>query len=571
MVRNVTTDGLGGALISVEELLKARAAHSFRRGDFLQASAELCRYCMVCPDDPAGYQNLLALSRRSGAPVTQMVQQTIRAQLLQPSGDAPLISLLTGLADRGFPLPAEVAPFVDARPLTDGLACALAILHHRSNAPKCAVNILKRGLVQNPGQPSLLRQYGTILNSSGDQASGPLFAWTLCCSLPGEPDFIEALRNVAAQCHAGGELVKAVRLYRDAVKAGPASMEARANLAAALVDSGEGGDAEKELRQLLVIDPGHRDGLWLSSCLRIGAGDGRTGYRAHHVRWTEPHSGARTLRFENTPLWLGQPPEGRRILIWGDFGIGDEIIFAPLASWLASQGASVVLEVDPRLVALAARSFPTIDVVGRDSEDPLSGGDFDYHAPSALLARFYDAHHSRTPLPVWRADQERSREIRESLHALAGGAWAGLAWGGGGKRTTWSKSTGLDDWSELLNLSGLNLVSLQYDGAAAGEEGRMSLLHEAPVADLRNDLDGLAALLQALDCTISISGINAHMAGALGRPGHVLLPKLPLWFWGRSGSKSSWYPNLTLYRNDGGGWGDPIAALTREVRRSLSL
>lgn len=558
-------------MTSVEELLKARAAHSFRRGDFSQAAGELRRYCMLCPDDPAGCQNLLALLRRSGAPVRQMVQQAIRAQLLQPAGDAPLISLLTGLADRGFPLPVEVTPFVDARPLTGELACALAILHHRSNAPKRAINVLKRGLVQSPDQPSLLRQYGTILNSSGDQASGPLFARTLCCSLPGEPDFIEALRNVAAQCHAGGELVKAVRLYRDAVKVGPVSMETRANLAAALVDSGQGGDAEEELRQLLVVDPGHRDGLWLSSCLRIGAGDGRGGYRAHHVRWTEPHADARTLRFEGTPLWLGQSPEGRRILIWGDFGIGDEIIFAPLASWLAAQGASVVLEVDPRLVALAKRSFPTVDVVGRDDDGPLSRGDFDYHAPSALLARFYDAHHSRTPLPVWRVDQERSREIRESLHALAGGAWAGLAWGGGGKRTTWSKSTGLDDWSELLNLPGLNLVSLQYDGAVAGEEALTSQLHEAPVADLRNDLDGLAALLQALDRTVSISGINAHMAGALGRPGHVLLPKLPLWFWGRSGHRSPWYPSLALYRNDGSGWDDPIASLIGDVRRSLSL
>ena len=571
MVRDVTTDEPGGGLTSVEELLKARAAHSFRRGDFSQAAGELRRYCMLCPDDPAGCQNLLALLRRSGAPVMQMVQQTIRAQLLLPAGDAPLISLLTGLADRGFPLPAEVTPFVDARPLTGELACALAILHHRSNAPKRAINVLKRGLVQSPDQPSLLRQYGTILNSSGDQASGPLFARTLCCSLPGEPDFIEALRNVAAQCHAGGELVKAVRLYRDAVKAGPVSMETRANLAAALVDSGQGGDAEEELRQLLVVDPGHRDGLWLSSCLRIGAGDGRGGYRAHHVRWTEPHADARTLRFEGTPLWLGQSPEGRRILIWGDFGIGDEIIFAPLASWLAAQGASVVLEVDPRLVALAKRSFPTVDVVGRDDDGPLSRGDFDYHAPSALLARFYDAHHSRTPLPVWCADQERSREIRESLHALAGGAWAGLAWGGGGKRTTWSKSTDLDDWSELLNLPGLNLVSLQYDGAVAGEGALTSQLHEAPVADLRNDLDGLAALLQALDRTVSISGINAHMAGALGRPGHVLLPKLPLWFWGRSGHRSPWYPSLALYRNDGSGWDDPIASLIGDVRRSLSL
>jgi hypothetical protein len=161
-------------------------------------------------------------------------------------------------------------------------------------------------------------------------------------------------------------------------------------------------------------------------------------------------------------------------------------------------------------------------------------------------------------------------ELREALGSARGGArLVGFSWGGGGARTSWSKSTELAEWEPLLSSPEIRPVSLQYTGAGVSSELPERFL-QSPVSDLRNDLDGLAALIACLDATVSISGINAHMAGALRRPGFILLPRLPLWFWGRNGSDSPWYPSLRLFRRSDDGWAAPIADLLKSVRRFLS-
>ena len=56
-------------------------------------------------------------------------------------------------------------------------------------------------------------------------------------------------------------------------------------------------------------------------------------------------------------------------------------------------------------------------------------------------------------------------------------------------------------------------------------------------ADNRNDIDGLAARIAALDLVISVGNANVHLAGALGVPAWSLLPAHGGWRWlaGRSG------------------------------------
>lgn len=50
--------------------------------------------------------------------------------------------------------------------------------------------------------------------------------------------------------------------------------------------------------------------------------------------------------------------------------------------------------------------------------------------------------------------------------------------------------------------------------------------------DNKNDIDGLVALVMACDKVISIDNSKIHLAGALGRETHVLLPRQCDWRWG---------------------------------------
>ncbi len=80
--------------------------------------------------------------------------------------------------------------------------------------------------------------------------------------------------------------------------------------------------------------------------------------------------------------------------------------------------------------------------------------------------------------------------------------------------------------------------------------------------DLRNDLDGLAAMIEGLDVVVSVDTSLAHLAGAMGRRVHVLLARVPDWRWGLAGDRTPWYASATLHRQHASGdWSLPAASV----------
>ena len=66
--------------------------------------------------------------------------------------------------------------------------------------------------------------------------------------------------------------------------------------------------------------------------------------------------------------------------------------------------------------------------------------------------------------------------------------------------------------------------------------------------DNREDLDGLAALIELCDLVVSTSNVTIHMAGALGKDSWVLLPLCANSWWLIERTDSLWYPTVRLYR-----------------------
>jgi ADP-heptose:LPS heptosyltransferase len=73
-----------------------------------------------------------------------------------------------------------------------------------------------------------------------------------------------------------------------------------------------------------------------------------------------------------------------------------------------------------------------------------------------------------------------------------------------------------------------------------------------------------AALIQQLDEVVTVDTAAAHLVGALGKPGHVLLAHGAIdWRWMVKTDKTPWYPTLKLHRQKPGqSWRD----LLTEVR-----
>ena len=115
------------------------------------------------------------------------------------------------------------------------------------------------------------------------------------------------------------------------------------------------------------------------------------------------------------------------------------------------------------------------------------------------------------------------------------------------------------------------LVNLQYGDVADEikefkEETGIEVLQCASV-DNREDLEGLAALIEACDLVVSITNATVHMAGALAKETWVMLPYSTIYYWLLERTDSVWYPSLTLYRqpslND---WDSVYTSIRKELR-----
>jgi hypothetical protein len=80
------------------------------------------------------------------------------------------------------------------------------------------------------------------------------------------------------------------------------------------------------------------------------------------------------------------------------------------------------------------------------------------------------------------------------------------------------------------------------------------------------DFDDTAALIESLDVVVSVDTSVAHLAGALGRPVWLMLPRSPDWRWMLDRADSPWYPAMRLYRQQRfGDWSDVIDRIGQDM------
>src|SRR5207244_239662 len=104
----------------------------------------------------------------------------------------------------------------------------------------------------------------------------------------------------------------------------------------------------------------------------------------------------------------------------------------------------------------------------------------------------------------------------------------------------------LTRFAALASVPGVHLFSVQK-GAGAPQLGDVAFR----VVDLGRHFDDFrdtAATVVNLDLVISVDTALAHLAGALGVPVWVLLPRGSDWRWLLGRDDSPWYPTMRLFR-----------------------
>ena len=162
-------------------------------------------------------------------------------------------------------------------------------------------------------------------------------------------------------------------------------------------------------------------------------------------------------------------------------------------------------------------------------------------------------------VPYLAADAQRVSAWRAKLGP---GFKIGISWQGSpGFIHDRGRSIPLDAFAPLADLPEVRLISLQKRPgleqiAKVPFRGRIEQVLDASDTGDEAFLE-TAALISSLDLIVSSDSMNAHLAGALGRPTYVALRKIPDWRWLLGRDDCPWYPTARLFRQaTEGDWAD---------------
>ena len=379
------------------------------------------------------------------------------------------------------------------------------------------------------------------------------------------PDFGGTWNNLGIAYRGAGREDKALVAFKAATELMPGDVNPPSNISGMLINTGNPNGVLEWAEKALAIDPDHAQSRWHRAMGLLELQRWDEAWEWHEAR-LNPTSNCKMARRNyhgdrETPMWDGKTKG--RVVIHGEQGLGDEIMFASCLPDAIATGAEIVLECAPRNANLLASSFPGVKVLGTHATDGMEWtpelGKPDFKTALGSLPKFYRRSEADFPkVPYLKPSAEKRQYWRGELKPLGRWPKVGVAWQGGHFNTRVDlRSFRLEEFAPLLRQKA-NFVSLQYTKSAKAEvEASGFRIAHWPKAAEAEDMEELAALIAELDLVISVCQTAIHIAGAVGTPTWVLTPAAPAWRYGATDrTDMAWYgPHLRQIRQKGEGWG----------------
>jgi len=394
----------------------------------------------------------------------------------------------------------------------------------------------------------------------------------LRAALAAGPANVALLKDLALVLHRLSRDGDAIEMHERAIALEPGDPQLHSDAAELQFQRGELARARHHFERALALAPGHRDARIGIGRLELLDGNIMSGWPGYRLIMR----GALVAQNPGIALDAALPAEltGKTVLLLGEQGIGDELIFLRYAQLLKQRGATVFYRAESRVGALLQTRTVGIDRVLALADVALPARDFTLLSgdlPQALATG------EIPPAVPLTAQPQRVSAMRERLTALGPAPYLGLTWRAGLAAGAahnarlplpLSKHIALPQLAAALQPVPGTLLALQRE-PQPGEIAQLAALLQRPVHDFRaagEDLEDTLALLALLDEYVGVSNTNMHLLAGLGKTARVLMPCPPDWRWMAAGKTSPWFPGFAIYRQNGEG--DWRAALD-ELRRDL--
>lgn len=408
---------------------------------------------------------------------------------------------------------------------------ALRDLLHRKDFEN-ALPVIHTALTWYPNDAELLHTLGAIYDDGGKFGfSYQLFRRALQED-PKNPVVWTALGHAAHQMQRNDE---AVNCYMKAAELDNGYALAYSNGAATLIEMSQWEDGKKSAEIALTIDKDDPNAHMNMAYAHLALGDWTDGWKAFSLSLGGPWR--REWTYGDETRWDGS--EGKNLVIYGEQGLGDEIMFASCAPDAIKRSKKVYLDCDPKLEGLFKRSFPEAEVHGTRKEPSpewVRNAVIDARASAGSVPEFCRNKDSDFPgTPYLVADPER-RLMWRALFDSWGGKVIGIATKGGIKRTNAAgRNVPWALWEPVLSKKGYHFIDLDY----APQDETDPRVHRFPFATQSQDYDDTAALLAELDLVVGVGTTALHCSAALGVRTICLVSKTHMWPFARP--RNPWY------------------------------
>ena len=467
----------------------------------------------------------------------------------------------------------------------------IGVLAHLAGKQAIALALIEKAVRLSPRNAQYHYNLGVVL---GVIRRGPeaLAAYRAAIAIdPLQPNALGNLGNIALELDLFDEALAA---YEAILARQPGDANVALARAITLYSMRRFDQAGPAFEVALGLEPQGARQHWERAHYLLMTGQLPAGWEDYEYRFSAPQSNVWHYPYP-FPRWQGEPLAGKTLLLHGEQGLGDEIMFGSIYPELIAEAGAVIICCQPHLSTLFRDSFAGARVIEqlraesdawtrRPADWLASAPHIDYQVPFGSLGRLRrrslaDFHRHAGYL---RADAAKQAAWAQNLAAhfkpSAGPQRElriGLCWAANpaiedamAARRSRKKSLTLAQLEPLLAAPRAQFVSLQTWEAAAQVSAASAWTRERVYdasAGLK-DFSDTAALIMNLDLVITVDTSVAHLAGALGKPVWVLLPWQGDWRWHGEGAGTEWYPSALLYRQPAlGDWESVMQQVSRDL------
>jgi tetratricopeptide (TPR) repeat protein len=464
------------------------------------------------------------------------------------------------------PQPAGSRPTVNGEPVEQALARAQAAAQaKRLNE---ASGICADILAALPDQPAALALQGIVAAMAGDAERGVVLLRQAIQLRPGNATWYAHLSSL---CRATYRMQEALAAGQESIRLDAGNPEHLVNLSLIFVDVDDRDRAMACLLRALGLKHDHADGHLALAQNLLAMGEFDPGWMEYEWR-NLTEAGKAAMPAMTSAPWNGMRLANGRLLLVGDQGYGDTIQFARYIPMAVERCQELIVGCSAEMAPLLAKIPGVSQYCHRWTDVPGHAA----HCRLSSLPYLFRTELDTIPsqIPYLKADPARIAHWQGRLEATLprGMKRIGLAWTG---RPTHPndrrRSMPLAQLAALTDAGPAAFVSLQKPMPARDLEVMQRFPCMTDLADDLTDFGETAALMENLDLVITVDTSMGHLAGALGKPAWILIPKAADWRWMLDRQDSPWYPSVRLFRQQQpGAWDDPIGRLRAALVRTLA-